>query len=463
MVFFVLLLISTELKAQTYTLETVSDKVTPIPGAVGNFDSMEAPVSLDIGRSEVFKGSALESEGIYTSVGGMTILVADENTPIPGGVGTFTSFVNLISIGDGDVAFIGTGTSGQKGIYAYIDGDLSLVADLNTAKPDGTGNFTNLSSPVSLGGGEVAVRATGSNLQVGIYNALLAGGMITIVKETDPDGGTGFRFTGTDFPEDCSLAGAFTLDDDGFEDCDLPVGSYTVQETGSEGYVITDIECEGASSYTETEDSVTVNLMNNENIVCTFTNTGEFNLNVNLAGDGVGKVTALGIDCGDGGSDFMETYSTGSEVTLVAAANPGSLFAGFSGDPDCEDGVVTMNSDKTCIATFNHLSLILGPVYPGIKNSINFMPAVNATPGGSVGFIWGFATSPVVIGAPCPGLELGINPFQVVGYANAGDTGVVELKFFIPSLGNTVVMYTQAVDLETCRASEVVKNILRNN
>jgi len=75
-------------------------------------------------------------------------------------------------------------------------------------------------------------------------------------------------------------------------------------------------------------------------------------LTVTKSGTGSGTVNSVpsGIDCG---ADCSEYYDTGSVVTLTAVPDSGSIFAGWSGDPDCSDGVVTVDVDKTCTATFN--------------------------------------------------------------------------------------------------------------
>src|SRR3972149_5895759 len=77
-----------------------------------------------------------------------------------------------------------------------------------------------------------------------------------------------------------------------------------------------------------------------------------YTLSVSKTGTGSGTVTSSpgGINCG---SDCSEPYSYGTPVTLTAAADAGSVFAGWSGDPDCSDGVVTVDSAKGCTATFN--------------------------------------------------------------------------------------------------------------
>ena len=75
-------------------------------------------------------------------------------------------------------------------------------------------------------------------------------------------------------------------------------------------------------------------------------------LTVTKSGAGSGTVTSSpsGIDCG---VDCSEIYNQGTIVTLTATPVSGSTFAGWGGDPDCSDGAVTMNANKSCTATFN--------------------------------------------------------------------------------------------------------------
>ena len=74
-------------------------------------------------------------------------------------------------------------------------------------------------------------------------------------------------------------------------------------------------------------------------------------LTIEIAGNGFGTVTSLpaGIDCG---GDCREGYGDGTEVVLTATAAPGSTFMGFSGNPDCTDGVVDDDATRNCVATF---------------------------------------------------------------------------------------------------------------
>jgi outer membrane protein assembly factor BamB len=92
--------------------------------------------------------------------------------------------------------------------------------------------------------------------------------------------------------------------------------------------------------------------------LCEISNTFHI-LDVNKTGLGSGTVTSspVGITCG---SDCSESYASNTVVTLATASDPGSVFAGWSGDPDCLDGQVTMDASKMCTAAFDRSVLLLG-------------------------------------------------------------------------------------------------------
>jgi hypothetical protein len=81
---------------------------------------------------------------------------------------------------------------------------------------------------------------------------------------------------------------------------------------------------------------------------------GEGMLSVDLAGDGSGTVSSLGINCSQGaGADCFETYPEGLSITLTALADAGSTFTGWggacSGSETCE---VTVSETTAVTATF---------------------------------------------------------------------------------------------------------------
>jgi hypothetical protein len=82
---------------------------------------------------------------------------------------------------------------------------------------------------------------------------------------------------------------------------------------------------------------------------------GSATLTVHRQGSGTGRVVSSvsGIDCGP---DCTETYGLNTSVTLTAIPDADSGFGGWSGDPDCPDGVVTLSVDRSCVADFYHLS-----------------------------------------------------------------------------------------------------------
>jgi hypothetical protein len=71
-------------------------------------------------------------------------------------------------------------------------------------------------------------------------------------------------------------------------------------------------------------------------------------LDLAVAG-GSGTVAASpgGFECSS-----ARSYVLGTGVTLLAVPSEGWRFAGWSGDKDCRDGVLTMSEDRDCSATF---------------------------------------------------------------------------------------------------------------
>ncbi len=74
-------------------------------------------------------------------------------------------------------------------------------------------------------------------------------------------------------------------------------------------------------------------------------------LTVGMLGAGAGSVTSqpAGITCG---VDCNESFPIGTVVTLLATPDAGWVFAGWSGDADCADGVVMLGRPTACYATF---------------------------------------------------------------------------------------------------------------
>jgi subtilase family serine protease/sugar lactone lactonase YvrE len=78
---------------------------------------------------------------------------------------------------------------------------------------------------------------------------------------------------------------------------------------------------------------------------------GSSTLTVTKTGGGTGTVKSVpfGIDCG---LDCSQAYIDGTAVTLITVPATGSILAGWTGDADCGDAILTMSSSKTCTARF---------------------------------------------------------------------------------------------------------------
>ncbi len=83
---------------------------------------------------------------------------------------------------------------------------------------------------------------------------------------------------------------------------------------------------------------------------------GPLTLTIIKTGTGLGTVTSTppGIACG---ATCQASFDPGTPVTLMATPDANSTFGGWSWDSACSGGMVTMDSSKTCIATFTSQNL----------------------------------------------------------------------------------------------------------
>ena len=186
----------------TFTFTKIADTATLVPMGEGTFQEfIDATAELTLpviddetivfwGRSGQF-GSRL---GLYKSTATNGIqLIADTNTKIPGNTQKF-DWVGAASLHQGNVAFWGTSFSNMEGIYIWRNGTLETIADRNTLIPNGSGTFQTLGYP-SLDNGKVAFVGADVNRLTGIYMNENASNQALIDLNTPPPANLGsFQF-----------------------------------------------------------------------------------------------------------------------------------------------------------------------------------------------------------------------------------------------------------------------------
>jgi hypothetical protein len=164
-------------------INLVADSNMVMPGSTETFEWLAEPI-IDAGNVAFAGGNrAISQNGIYTDLGGSVRVVADPNTPVPGGTGTFNFLPDEdFGINNGVVAITAGATSpGTLGVYADINGTLSVIADGNTPAPDGSGNF-DIASFSGMNGSDVAFSAFNATVDGEFLNS---GGTITSIIDSD--------------------------------------------------------------------------------------------------------------------------------------------------------------------------------------------------------------------------------------------------------------------------------------
>jgi hypothetical protein len=116
------------------TLDVVADKTGPLPGSSGNPPVFDRP-SLDHGQIAFWQ----DSVGLYKWSAGLFQLLVARFDPIPDSTDAFLS-VSAPVISQGNVAFFAEGINRAQSVWLH-DGDLRLIADTETPVPNGIGTF----------------------------------------------------------------------------------------------------------------------------------------------------------------------------------------------------------------------------------------------------------------------------------------------------------------------------------
>ncbi|GJM14764.1 MAG: hypothetical protein DHS20C13_00910 [Thermodesulfobacteriota bacterium] len=194
--------------ASSSNIRLVADEFTPIPNWKGNFTAFNLHRAPIVGEPLFYGYDGYGSSGhngIYLFNRGRLLKVADTNTQIPGieekeNFGSFSLFNNKIaSLGDGKVVFVGRDQSYREGLYLFDNGRLSVIANKDTPMPGGTDTFSQFTNITSIGGNDILFRGlNGTHHQQGIY-AYKDGRISLVVDKNTPIPGSGTLADFNDF------------------------------------------------------------------------------------------------------------------------------------------------------------------------------------------------------------------------------------------------------------------------
>ncbi len=204
----------------------------------------------------------------------------------------------------------------------FVEIDGQIIGGVEVSVVNGLGNDTGL---LTLKGTINSFAIGGQELWIDDV-CPLAGGQISIVKETIPGGATGFTFAGD--------LGTFTLDDGGIQvSSGLPPGDYDVIETRPTGWDLDSVVCTGGDS-DPIADGVTIHLDAGEEITCTFTNEQTTAIELSLftaqaSADSVTVAWETAAEIDNEGFNLWRAEAADGEYTQV---NPSLIPA--QGNPD---------------------------------------------------------------------------------------------------------------------------------
>lgn len=240
---------------------TVGNNLTCVNQKCARKDTLEIHSSGKISNDEmVFCAvDASGNKGIfhYTFGDSALVSIADLNTSMPEGQGTFSDFGVREGFDDGIVAFIGFGEDGQAGVYAYIDGELKVIASQNTPIPGGEGNFIAFSpfNGVAVSDGNIAFHGVGANEQGGIYLST-GDSLMVVLKHGDTLNGMTIKVIDRQIPDTpwWLVTPPLSMSNESFDDNQL-VFLVELPDTTSAIYVAT---LEGISTSTEDPDFTSI-------------------------------------------------------------------------------------------------------------------------------------------------------------------------------------------------------------
>lgn len=197
--------------AETFVFTKIVDTNDPVPGKAGTLFLPASEPSLD-GATVAFRnGGAFAWDSIWTQrPGAPPLKLVDLNTPVPGGIGNFSSFFvafsapGIPSVRGGSVVFAGRDSNPNGGfnvgLYAVpaAGGPVTRVVDYNTAVPGGSSNFKGGLADFSLDAGRVAFQGSGDG-NSGIFGANLNGSGLAALADANHPAHPEFTFPVSNF------------------------------------------------------------------------------------------------------------------------------------------------------------------------------------------------------------------------------------------------------------------------